>query len=64
MKNEFKADRVIVYDKDCLGAKKTKTDIMISFINDERGFEFIDVFMKKETTLELIEQLKKQLNGY
>jgi len=47
---------------ECLGTKKTKTDLMISFTKDKEEFEFVDVFLNKEQVEELIKQLNK-ING-
>ena len=61
MEREFKPERVLVYGENCIGAKKTGTDIMISFINEEKDFSYMDILLTNDVAKNLIVQLEKQI---
>lgn len=61
MEREFKTERFLVYGKNCIGAKKSGTDIMISFINEEKDFSYMDVLLTNDVAKNLIIQLQKQI---
>lgn len=61
MKGEFKSERFLTYGKNCVGARKSESDIMISFINESKGFEYMDILLTNTQAEELIEALKEQI---
>jgi|GEM_PF-4561939 len=45
--------------EDCLGAKKTKTDVMITFTKDQKQFSYFDLFFTREQIIELRNDLNE-----
>lgn len=45
-----------------IGTKKTETDIMISFVRDQKDFDFVDTFLSTAQVRDLITQLQTELD--
>jgi len=54
--NEGIVEDIQIY-KDCIGTEKTNTDIMVTFVKKDEGFEYFDVFFTKEKAIELRDKL-------
>jgi hypothetical protein len=46
-----------------IGTKKTETDIMVSFVRDQKDFEVVDIFLSTAQVRVLISQLQYHLNN-
>ena len=44
------------------GTKKTETDIMVSFVRDQKDFDYVDTFLSTAQVRTLITQLQKELD--
>lgn len=45
-----------------IGTKKTETDIMVSFVRDQKNFEVVDTFLSTAQVRVLITQLQTELD--
>lgn len=49
--------------EDCLGAQKTKTDVMISFTKLQEKFDYFDLFFTREQIIELRNDLNHLIDA-
>lgn len=55
--NEAIVKDFIIRGDNCLGAIKTKTDVMISFTKLQKEFDYFDLFFSREKVIELRDML-------
>lgn len=55
--NEAIVKDFIIHGSTCIGAQKTKTDVMISFTKLQEEFDYFDLFFSREKTIELRDKL-------
>ena len=59
--NEVLVKSTNVYTES-IGCRKTETDIMVSFVRDQKDFEVVDTFLSTSQVRTLINQLQNQLD--
>lgn len=45
-----------------IGCRKTETDILISFVRDQKDFDVVDTFLSTAQVRDLITKLQKELD--
>jgi hypothetical protein len=58
MKNEIWPSQLQVYDKNCKGCKRHKSDVMISYMDSESA-DIIDMFITQDEAKSLVKELLK-----
>lgn len=57
---EFPAKTARAYNGNCMGCKRFKRDIMLSFTDGKDG-GFVDIFLTTEQAVELVKEIQDRL---